>query len=67
MEIVDDYSDIIVDVAYCDNYEAGPGRDVNKNALEEWQIARGINKYYKSDDFIAQISAYPGLDVRYYF
>ena len=55
MEIVDDYSDIIVDVAYCDNYEAGPGRDVNKNALEEWRIARGINKYYKSDDFIAQI------------
>ena len=66
MDIVDDYSNIIVDVAVC-GYQAESGKEVSKNALKEWNIARSINNYYISDDFIAQTKAYPGLDVRYYF
>ena len=45
MEIVDDYADIIVDVAVC-GYSAPPGGAVSKNALTNLQHSRDIHHYF---------------------
>ena len=53
-EIVDDYSDVIVDVAIC-GYSALPGGPTQKNAVKNLQNARNIRDYYNnSNSVIAQ-------------
>ena len=67
MEIVDDYADIIVDVAIC-GYQAVPATTVSKNAKENYQATKSMRDYYLSSmSVIGETRAYPGLDVRYYF
>lgn len=45
MEIVDDYTDVIVDVAVC-GYDAPPGGAVEKKALKNLKLSRSIHDYY---------------------
>ena len=67
LEIVDDYADIIVDVAVC-SYDELPGGTPDKNAIKNWKLASSISDYYNgSNSLYAQAQAYPGLDIRYYF
>ena len=67
MEIVDDYSDIIVDVAIC-GYHSLNGYPTENSAVKNAQNARNIHDYYNnSNSVIAQAQAYPGLEARYYF
>jgi len=66
-ELVDDYSDIVVDIALC-SYSSMPEETVSKNAIENWKAARDIHQYYAgTSNLFAEARAYPGLDVRYYF
>jgi len=67
MEIVDDYSDIIVDVAIC-GYAAPPATTVSKNAKANWDAMKTVRDYYISSmSVIGELRAYPGLDMRFYF
>jgi len=67
MEIVDDYSDIIVDVAIC-GYQSEPGASVSRNAITNWQIAKSTRDYYNGGNSLwSQAKGYPGIDMRYYF
>lgn len=61
MQIVDDYEDIIVDVAYCAYYPL-PGATPDKNALKNWRHAKSMFDFYNGgDDLIWQAKAFPGL------
>jgi len=68
MEIVDDYSDIIVDIAVTD-YAAVPTReDASRNAAKNWWFGFSLHRFYSSTNSLyRQAAAYPGLDIRYYF
>lgn len=67
MEIVDDYSDVIVDIAIC-GYSTPPDTEVEKNAIKDYLMARNIRDYYiNSNSLWEQAKAYPGIDIRYYF
>lgn len=68
MEIVDDYSDIIVDIAICSYMGPPPGQTYSSNAIANWMSARSIHNYYAgTSNLYAESRAYPGLDFRYYF
>ena len=45
MKVVDDYSDIILDVAIC-GYSPQPEAEIEKNALKNWMAAKEIKDYY---------------------
>ena len=49
MEIVDDFADIIVDVAVC-SYTAQPGAKTSKNAYTNFRTANSIHDYYGGTD-----------------
>lgn len=49
MEIVDNYEDIIVDVAIC-SFSAEPAAEVSKNAAKNWMEAYSIKQYYSGTD-----------------
>ncbi len=67
MTVVDDVSDIIVDVAVC-SYSTEATGDVEKSAIKNWQHARDIKNYFAgTSNLFAEMSAYPGLDMRFYF
>ncbi len=67
MTVVDDVSDIIVDVAVCSHSSVPKGED-EKNAIKNWMHARDIKNYYGgTSNLFAEMSAYPGLDMRFYF
>ena len=67
LEVVDDVSDIIVDVAVC-SYSSVPEGEVEKSAIKNWQTARDIKNYYAgTSNLFAEMSVYPGLELRYYF
>ena len=67
MEVVDDYADIIVDIAIC-GYSAPPATTVSKNAKDNWDAMKTTRDYYLSSmSVIGETRAYPGLDIRYYF
>lgn len=67
MEIVDDYSKIILDVAIC-GYMAQPNPTIEKSAIHNFQAAKSIKDYYAgSNSLFEQAEAYPGLEMRYYF
>ena len=67
MEIVDDYSDVIVDIAIC-GYAAPPASTVSKNARTNFEDMKTVRDYYiGSMSVIGETRAYPGLDIRYYF
>ena len=67
MEIVDNYEDIIVDVAICD-FSAEPAAEASKNAAKNWMEAFSIKQYYSGTDALwSQAQAFPGLQMRYYF
>ena len=67
MEIVDDYTDIIVDIAICD-YAERPGGKVHKNAAMNWIEAMMIKSFYTGGNALEGAArAYPGLEVRNYF
>ena len=64
-----DASDIIADIAIC-GYNSIPedALDVEKKAYVNWQQMNQVQGYYKNTDSIwEQASAYPGMDIRYYF
>ena len=67
LKIVDDVSDIIVDIAVCDKIH-NPGSDPKRGGFGNWQLGKAINDYYLSTDQIFQeVQAFPGIDIRYYF
>ena len=67
MEIVDDYSDIIVDIALCDYFPL-PAHEVSNNALVNWIHGYSIKSFYNGNNALFQQErAYPGLDLRHYF
>lgn len=41
-ELVDDYSDIVVDIALC-SYSSIPTETVSNNAIANWKAARDIH------------------------
>ena len=67
MEIVDDYSDIIVDVAVC-GYSSVHTTEETGTTMENYQTSRDINAYYSNtSSIVEQMRAFPGLQTRYYF
>ena len=45
MKVVDDYSDIILDVAIC-GYHPRPTADIEKSAIKNWLSAYNLREYY---------------------
>jgi hypothetical protein len=68
MELVDDYSQIVIDIAVC-SYDIMPKYEsVSYNAWENFLAARAIKNYWQSTNNVEkEMRAYPGINYRYYF
>ena len=67
MEIVDDYSDVIVDIAIC-GYATKPTADTSKNAMENFNNGKNLRDFYQGGNSVfGQAKAFPGIQSRYYF
>lgn len=68
LEVVEDESDIIVDIAICDNYALGSEEKLGKNSFSEFFRGRSIKNYYSSSNEIADAKrAYPNVNWRSLF
>lgn len=67
MDIVDDYSEITIDILIC-GYTYLPNGTVSPNSITNMMTSRAIHGYYASTNNVeVEERAYPGVNYRFYF
>jgi hypothetical protein len=68
MEIVNDYSKIVIDIAICAYIEPPQEEATSKRAWQNFLDVKAIKQYWKSTNQVEkEMRAYPGVRTRYYF
>jgi hypothetical protein len=66
MEVVDDVSQIVLDIVLLRSYEVPSEAEASQNAYDNHLRAKDLKELYSNYNAIAdQIRAYPGLQYRY--
>ena len=68
LEVVDDPSDIILDVMICGVLPPPTGEEKTGNTIQNMKRKKSWQDYYKANtSVVEQLKAYPTVNLRYFF